>query len=345
MNHFFLIEIAAVGVVVLTGLVSFTNGFKGASAIVATVVSTRAMSPESALTLVAVFEFAGASLLGTAVARTVGGSLVHWTTLPIGPRGLVVVAAALIAALSWNLGSRWLPTSSGQTLLGGLLGACVAGWGVRSIVWNTVGLVLLSLVGTPALSFLISAAVTRLLNYFSRDLSLRWNRIYQGLQVLSCIAMSLAYGTNDAQGAMGILTLGLFLGGFGSRTTDFFHIPRWIITMCAFSIAMGVLVGGSRMLRTLGMKLYRISSLQGFGAQFGAAASIFTAASIGLPASTTQAIASSILGAGASLRPKAVRWALAEEMALAWLVTIPATAILGAASFWILELFSKVFRG
>ena len=347
MTHLFSVEIACASVIILTVLFSFTNGFKDASAIVATVVSTRAMSPEAALVLVAAFEFLGASLLGTAVARTVGGRMIHWTAIPVGPRGLAVIASALFGALIWNFLSwyRALPTSSGQALLGGLLGASMAGWGTRSIAWDTAGLILFSLIGTPALGFLASALATRFLNFVSEDLGPHWNEVYKWLQVPSCVAMSLAYGTNDAQGAMGAMTLAFLAGGLYGNPKGPFEVHRWVITLCAFSISLGVLVGGSRILKTLGMKLYRISSLQGLGAQASSAGVIFLAAFIGFPASTTQAITSSILGAGASLRPKAVRWELAQEVVLAWLVTVPSTLILGAASFWVLELFSCAFRG
>jgi PiT family inorganic phosphate transporter len=346
MNHPLLIEIAVLSVVALTALFSFTNGFKDASAIVATVVSTRVLSPEVALALVAVFEFLGASLLGTAVARTVGGRVIHWAALPVGPRGLVVVAGALFGALSWNAVSwyRALPTSSGQALLGGLLGAGWAGWGAQSIAWNTASLILLSLILTPALGFCASAALTRLLNFASAGLSPRWNEFYKWLQIPSCVAMSLAYGTNDAQGAMGVITLGLFVGGAHVPAGGLFQVPQWVVTLCAFSISLGVLVGGSRILKTLGMKLYRISPLQGFSAQASSGGAIFLAALAGFPASTTQAITSSILGAGASLRPKSVRWELAQEVVLAWLVTVPVAALLGAAGFWILELSYKMLR-
>jgi PiT family inorganic phosphate transporter len=341
------IEISVASIILLTILFTFTNGFKDASSIVATVVSTRAMQPEAALALVAIFEFLGASFLGTAVAHTVGGRVIHWVALPVGLRGLAVIASALFGALIWNLYSwhKALPTSSGQALLGGLLGAFLAGWGFRSVAWGIVCLILLSLIGTPLLGFIASALMTRFLNFVSMGLSPRWNEVYKWLQVPSCVATSLAYGTNDAQGAMGTITLGLILGGLQSSSGGAFMIPRWVITLCAFSISLGVLVGGSRILKTLGMKLYRINSVQGLGAQTSSAGVIFLASLFGFPASTTQVITSSILGAGASLRPKAVRWELAQEVVMAWLVTIPSTALLGAAGFWMAELFFKTFRG
>lgn len=340
----------AVFTVLLVVLFAFTNGFKDASAIVATVVSTRALSPQWALALVAAFEFLGASFLGTAVARTIGGKILYLPAAGTGPQGFILVSGAVLGALIWNLLSwkRALPTSSGQALLGGLLGASLCHAGIASVVWPTVGLVLLSLVGTPIVSFCIAALTTRFLSRLSEGLSPHWNDVYRWLQIPSCIAVSLAYSSNDAQGAMGVMTLGLILS-HGSMLHDsmrgFFEVPRWVVETCAVAIALGVLAGGSRMLKTLGMKLYRIQPLQGFGAQVSSAASIFTAAIIGFPASTTQAITSSILGAGASLRPKAVRWQVVEEVVFAWLVTIPSSALLGALGYWVLRLAFRAVGG
>ncbi len=347
MNHLPLVEILAILTIVLAGLYSFTNGFKDASSIVATVVSTKALSPEAALALVATFEFLGASLLGTAVARTVGARIIHLSMTGTGSSGLFMVMGALLGALSWNMLSwrRGLPTSSGQALLGGLLGASLSGWGVHSIAWKTVGLVFITLIGTTFLSFCLAALATRCLNFASGGLSPRWNEIFRWLQVPSCVAVSLAHSTNDAQAAMGIMTLGLMLGGFHGDPLGDFNVPRWVIEICAFSIALGVLVGGSRILRTLGMKFYRIRPLQGLGAQMGSAGAIFAAALAGFPASTTQVMTSSILGAGASIRPKAVRWKVAQEVMFAWLVTIPSAAILGAVGHLVLKLSFGHFGG
>jgi len=339
--HSPLIEIVAIIAASLVAIYAFSNGFKDASSIVATTVSTRTLSPAVALSLVAVFEFFGASYLGTAVAKTIGGKIIYFPTVNTGLRGLLVICGALIGALGWNIFCwyRALPTSSGQALLGGLLGACVSGLGVRSIAWKTGAHILLSLVGTPILSFFVAAIITWILSFISEDLSPRWNDVFRWLQVPSCIAVSLAYSTNDAQSAMGVMTLGLMMGGLHGSPGGSFHVPRWVIQTCAFAIALGVLVGGSRMLKTLGMKFYKIRPFQGLGAQASSAIAITAASVMGLPASTTQVITTSILGAGASLRPKEVRWALAQEIVLAWLVTIPSTALLGAIAFQGLNLF------
>jgi len=347
MIHHPFIEVLAFFTITLAAFYAFTNGFKDASGIVATVVSTNALSPRVALVLVAVFQFVGASLLGTAVARTVGGKIINFTVASAGSTGLIVVAGALLGALVWN-GLSWykaLPTSSGQALLGGLLGASVSGWGINSVVWRTAGWVFLSLVGTPLLSFCVAASATRLLSFISEDLSPRWNEVFRWLQIPSCMAVSLAYSTNDAQGVMGVVTLGLVVSGLYGNPRDPFQVPRWVIQLCAFAIASGVLVGGSRILKTLGMRLYRIRPLQGLGAQVSSAATIFMAAFAGFPASTTQVITGSILGAGVSLRPKAIRWAVVQQVVLAWLVTIPSTAVLGAIGFWILRLTLRTFMG
>lgn len=318
---------------VLIGLAlgfDFLNGIHDSSNIVATMISSRALSPRWALTLTALAGFAGPFIFGVAVAKTVGEKIV----LP-GTISIVALIAALISAIIWNL-LTWflgLPSSSSHALIGGLIGAAVtdSGWGV--INFAGVEKVLLVLFTSPIIGFFFGFIVTRLIMLACWNASPKVNWLFKKGQIFTVMALALSHGSNGAQKSMGIITLGLITTGFLTQ----FEIPVWVVILCASMIALGTSVGGWKLIRTLGGKFYRIRPMDGFSAQFSAALVILGASLLGGPVSTTQVVSSAIMGVGSAERINKVRWGVASEIAIAWLLTIPATALVGAGIYWIVS--------
>ena len=333
-----------IGFVGLALFFAFTNGINDSANQVATVISSRALPPEAALTLAAIGNFIGASYLGTHVARTIAQGIVHpvWTTGAI--YGLLVLMSAVLAAVSWNIFSWFygFPSSSWHAMVGGLLGAFVAAWGFESIRWSTVRTIVIVMLLSPILGFLITYFFTKFTFFLSQWASPKANEVFKKLQVLSLLAQSIAHGTSDAQKTMGILVLGLTVLGRPAASIggdDF--IPRWVLFSSAAAISLGTLIGGWRIIKTLGAGFYRVRPIHGFGSQTAASAIIYSCAFLGFPVSTTEVISSSVMGAGAAYRPKAVRWELAGEMVIAWLITIPASALVAALACKLIQWLYK----
>jgi PiT family inorganic phosphate transporter len=308
----------------------FLNGIHDSSNIVATMISSRALSPRWALTITAIAEFAGPFIFGVAVAKTIGDEIV----LP-GTISIIALIAALVSAIVWNL-LTWflgLPSSSSHALIGGLIGAAVtdSGWGVIKIAG--IEKVLFVLFTSPIIGFVFGFLVTRLIMLACWRASPKVNWIFKKGQIITAIALALSHGTNDAQKSMGIITLGLVTTGFLTK----FEVPIWVIILCASMIALGTSVGGWKLIRTLGGKFYRIRPIDGFSAQLTSAIVILGASLFGGPVSTTQVVSSAIMGVGSAERINKVRWGVASEIAIAWLLTIPATALLGTGMFWIIS--------
>ncbi|HEV8546049.1 MAG TPA: inorganic phosphate transporter [Candidatus Limnocylindrales bacterium] len=319
----------------LAVLFDYINGFHDTANAIATSVSTRALKPEYAILLSATANFVGA-LVGTAVAKTIASGL---ATTPTGTAGQTIIAAALVGGIAWNL-LTWrlgIPSSSSHALIGGLLGAVIASVGFGAIILEGVrDKVLVPLVLSPILGIVIGFLfMVVLLNIFRRANPRRMNDRFRRLQVLSASYMAFSHGSNDAQKTMGIMTLALVAGGV-IPTAD---IPLWVILLAATAISLGTAAGGWRIIRTMGQRVVKLDPVHGFAAETTAATIIFTASHFGMPVSTTHVISSAIMGVGASDRLSAVRWGVAGNIVVAWILTIPASGLAAALAFVVLDLF------
>ena len=322
-------------VLALAVLFDYINGFHDTANAIATSVSTRALKPEHAILMSATANFVGA-LTGTAVAKTIASGL---ATTPDGAAGQTIVAAALVGAILWNL-LTWrlgIPSSSSHALIGGLLGAVIASVGVEAIKLEGVrDKVLLPLVLSPVLGIAIGfMLMVVLLNVFQHAHPQRLNERFRRLQVLSAAYMAFSHGSNDAQKTMGIMTLALFTAGVIPNQ----EIPLWVILLAASAISLGTAAGGWRIIRTMGQRVVKLDPVHGFAAETTAASIIFTASHLGMPVSTTHVISSAIIGVGSSDRLSAVRWGVAGNIVIAWILTIPASALAAALAFIVLDLF------
>jgi PiT family inorganic phosphate transporter len=314
----------------LAVLFDYINGFHDTANAIATSVSTRALRPEHAILMSATANFVGA-LTGTAVAKTISSGLAD---TPGGSAGQTIVAAALIGAIVWNL-ITWrfgIPSSSSHALIGGLLGAVIASVGPSAIkVGGIVEKVLLPLVISPILGVAIGfTAMLVILNVFRRANPRRINERFRRLQILSAAAMAFSHGSNDAQKTMGIMTLALISAGLLPPDSP---IPLWIIVLAATAISMGTAAGGWRIIRTMGQRVVKLDPVHGFAAETTAASIIYTASHFGMPVSTTHVISSAIIGVGSSDRLSAVRWGVAGNIVIAWILTIPASALVAAIAY------------
>jgi inorganic phosphate transporter, PiT family len=317
-------------------LFDFTNGFHDTANAIATSISTRALSPHAAVGLSAVFNLVGAVITVAFFQAKVSNTIA--STLAIKP-GLVVVIAALIGAISWNLITwyRGLPSSSTHALIGGLCGAGIAAaGGLGGVKWSALGKQVASLAVSPPLGFLTAGAFAILLVLLVHRLQLRpapVNRTFRGLQVLTSAFLSYSHGANDAQKTMAAITLALIASGNLTK----FEVPIWVVVLSAVTIAFGTYAGGWRIIRTLGWSIIKLEPVTGMAAQFMGATVIQGATLIGLPVSTTHVITGSVIGVGASRKLSAVSWGLGASIALAWLVTIPAAALISWVVFAILH--------
>jgi PiT family inorganic phosphate transporter len=320
----------------LAVLFDYINGFHDTANAIATSVSTRALRPEHAILMSATANFVGA-LTGTAVAKTISSGLAD---TPGGNAGQTIVAAALIGAIVWNL-ITWrfgIPSSSSHALIGGLLGAVIASVGPSAIkVGGIVEKVLVPLVLSPILGVVIGfVSMVVILNLFKRANPRRINDRFRRLQILSAAAMAFSHGSNDAQKTMGIMTLALIAAGLLPADSP---IPLWIIVLAATAISMGTAAGGWRIIKTMGQKVVKLDPVHGFAAETTAASIIYTASHFGMPVSTTHVISSAIIGVGSSDRLSAVRWGVAGNIVVAWILTIPASALVSAIAYVVISPF------
>ena len=314
---------------ILALVFDFLNGFHDSANIVATVIASRALHPRVALLLAAASEFAGPFLFGVAIATTVGEELLNLDIL-----GLQVIIAALVAAVAWNLITWYLgiPSSSSHALLGGLLGAGVVSGGLAIVRLSGLVKILLALLISPIAGLIVGFLLMRLTLWSVRRATPSINQLFRRVQVATLIGLGLSHGTNDAQKTMGVIAMGLVAAGMQDR----FAVPTWVIALSAGSIALGTSLGGWRLIRTLGARMFRIRPVHGFTSQLSGAAVILGAALLGGPVSTTQVMSSAIMGAGAGERINKVRWSILRDMAAAWALTIPITAGLAALAYLLL---------
>jgi PiT family inorganic phosphate transporter len=306
----------------------FTNGFHDTANAVATSVSTRALTPRLAVLVASVANLAGA-FVTTAVAKTVGKDIVSSDLI-----NTRTVLAALLGAIAWNLLTWWfgLPSSSSHALIGGLVGAALVQSGEKGVLWHGLAhKVVIPALVAPLIAFtagfLVLLAIYWLLSSLTRGFA---NRAFRLGQLVSGTFMAFTHGANDAQKTMGVIALALFANG----SIDHFYIPTWVKIAAGLAIGLGTYVGGWRIMRTLGQRLYKIEPEAGFAAQAAAGATIYAATKYGYPLSTTHVISGAVLGAGATQRLSAVRWGVAGTIVTAWLLTIPAAAAVAAAFYW-----------
>ncbi|GAB6041898.1 inorganic phosphate transporter [Endothiovibrio diazotrophicus] len=323
----------AMAAVVIVLIFDYTNGFHDAANIIATVIASRAMTPIQAVVIVAGFEFLGPLLGGTAVADTIGGFVRLDDLPPIS--ALAVLLAGLLGAIAWNLITWWrgIPSSSSHALVGGLAGAVVMAVGADHVAWGFTELahghltgvtkVLLALFLSPLAGFWFGFALHRLARALLSGARPSFNGVLRHSQFVTAAGLAFAHGANDAQKSMGILTLVLLLGGF----IDTFAVPLWVMMACATALTLGIASGGWRIVRTLGFAIYKVRPLHALDSQLTSAGVILTASLLGAPVSTTHVVGSSIMGIGASERPRAVRWNKAGEIATTWVITIPGAAL------------------
>ncbi len=319
-------------VIVLALAFDFLNGIHDSSNIVATMISSRALSPRAALSMTAVAEFLGPFIFGVAVANTIGHEVVVAEAISVH-----VILAAIISAIFWNLLTWYLgfPSSSSHAMVGGFIGAVVMGASWRVIKLAGLWKILIALFTSPIIGFIFGFIILRVIFWFAWDASPRINGLFKRGQVVTAISLALSHGANDAQKTMGIITLALVISG----NLKVFAVPTWVIVLCAGMIALGTAAGGWKLIRTLGGKFYKIRPVDGLAAQLTSAVVILSASLVGGPVSTTQVVSSGIMGVGAAERMNKVRWGVAQEIAIAWLLTIPATALVAAGIYWLLTQF------
>lgn len=337
------IEIVVVVIAVFLALLfNFTNGFHDVANQVATAIKTDAIKPLRALVIAATFDFVGAVFLGSKVAETFGKGIVDPGLLTGGVSSVLVIVSALLGAILWNLWT-WktgTPSSSSHALIGGLLGAFVVGWGFAPVNWTKVLVIFVVLVASPLIGFLVASILTRLVIFVSSVGTFpTWiNKVFRRGQYVTLISQALSHGTNDAQKSMGVIVFVLAISGMYAPSAGGAYIPMWVTLSCSIALALGALGGGWRIIRTLGWGIYDIKPVHSFMSQFSSASIIYLSSLFGYPISTTQVISSSVMGAGAAENPRRVHWQVAKDMGFAWLVTIPASAIVSAT-------FLLLFRG
>jgi inorganic phosphate transporter, PiT family len=321
---------AMIFLLILALIYDFLNGVHDSSNVVALPISSRAIPSRLALTITAIAEFFGPFIFGVAVATTIGSEIVQPDTI-----NMATLISALTGAISWNLLTWYLglPSSSSHALFGGLIGAVVAGFGWSALNMQGVSLIFLTLFTSPIIGFIVGYLMMRLIMLLCWNASPNINWFFKKGQYFTLVFLALSHGSNDAQKSMGIITLGLVTSGF--LTT--FAVPTWVIFLCSTMIALGTYFGGWRLIRTLGAKFYRIRPINGFSAQLSAASVILGASLIGGPVSTTQVVSSAIMGVGSAERVNKVRWGVAKDIALAWVFTIPATALVGGGIYLLIE--------
>ena len=303
----------------------FLNGLHDAANSIATIVSTRVLRPQTAVAWAAFFNFIAFLVFGAHVAQTIGTGIVSADV--IDPR---VVFGALMGAISWNL-ITWgfgIPSSSSHALIGGLVGAGTAKVGVSAIVWTGLAKTSAAIVLSPFSGFVLAMLLFLIVSWlFARYTPYAVDRLFRSLQFVSASLYSLGHGGNDAQKTMGIIAVLLYSQGYLGGE---FHVPFWVMITCYAAMGLGTLVGGWRIVHTMGSRITRLTPFQGFCAETGGAITLFTATELGIPVSTTHTITGCIIGVGAALRVSSVRWNVANNIVFAWIVTIPATAFIAA---------------
>jgi inorganic phosphate transporter, PiT family len=318
-----------VGLICVALLFDFLNGLHDAANSIATIVSTRVLKPAYAVFWAAAFNFVAFLVFGLKVAETLGTGIVDARAIDAR-----VVFGALAGAIAWNV-LTWvigIPSSSSHALVGGLVGAGAAKAGLGAVVWPGLGKTSAAIVLSPLLGFVLALALMLAVSWaFVRHTPYAVDRTFRFWQVVSASLYSLGHGGNDAQKTMGIIAVLLYSQGYLGAT---FHVPLWVVLSCQAAMALGTLAGGWRIVRTMGSKITRLTPMQGFCAETSGAVTLFLATHLGIPVSTTHTITGGIMGSGAARRVSAVRWNVANTIIVAWVVTIPAAAAIGALAYF-----------
>ena len=322
-----------IALIVVALIFDYINGFHDAANSIATIVSTRVLSPGQAVVWAAFFNFIAAFSFGTAVAKTIGKGMIDLSAVTFG-----VIFAGLMGAIIWDLITWYfgLPTSSSHALIGGYAGAAVANAGLAALIPGGWTKTLLYIVLAPLIGLTLGFALAVAIFWiFRRSSPMRVDRQFRRAQLVSAALYSFGHGTNDAQKTMGIIAGVLVTAGYLKE----FAIPMWVVLAAHSAIALGTLSGGWRIIHTMGSKITRLQPVGGFAAETAGAITLFIASSLGVPVSTTHTITGAIVGVGATRRLSAVRWGVAGRIVWAWVLTIPASAFIGAVIFWLVLLF------
>ena len=325
-----------VGLIAVALLFDFLNGLHDAANSIATIVSTRVLRPQYAVFWAAFFNFVAFLVFGLHVANTIGTGIIAPEI--ISP---AVIFAALVGAIVWNL-VTWalgIPSSSSHALIGGLVGAGVAKAGLVAVVWSGLSMTLLAIVLSPVVGFLLALVLVAIVTWASaRSTPFAVDRAFRIFQFFSASLYSLGHGGNDAQKTMGIIAVLLYSQGhLGGE----FSVPFWVVLSCQTAMALGTLMGGWRIVRTMGLRITRLTPMQGFCAETGGAATLFLATFLGVPVSTTHTITGAIVGVGSARRVSAVRWNVASSIVYAWVITVPASALVAALAYWAVVLVQR----
>ena len=323
------------GLIAVALIFDFLNGLHDAANSIATIVSTRVLPPRAAVVWASFFNFIAFLFFGLHVAQTLGTGIVDPAV--VTPR---VIFAALTAAIVWNLVTWWagMPSSSSHALIGGLIGAGLASAGLSAIVWSGVLKTVAAIVLSPAAGFALALALVLGVSWtFLGNTPFAVDRLFRRLQFISAALYSLGHGGNDAQKTMGIIAGLLFAQG---HLGDAFYVPLWVVLSCQAAMALGTLFGGWRIVKTMGSKITRLTPMQGFCAETGGALTLFFANWLGVPVSTTHTITGAIVGVGAARRVSAVRWNVASDVVSAWVLTLPAAALISALAYAALTPFA-----
>ena len=324
-----------VGLTVILALgFDFINGFHDTANAIATAVSTKALSPKRAIIIASFMNFLGA-ILFTGVAKKIATDIVDVTTMS---NGTIVILAALVAAIAWNLITWYygIPSSSSHALIGSIAGSAIAAAGFGSINYTGFTSIIKSLIISPILAFSLGYIMFTIFKYIFKNLNLaKTNRSFRRVQAITAAVQAFAHGTNDAQKSMGIITMALV----GSGLAKAGDIPFWVQVSCATAMALGTSIGGWKIIKTVGTQIMKIKPVNGVAADLSSALIIFGASKIGLPVSTTHVISSSIMGVGTAQRVKGVKWTTGKRMIVTWFITLPISATLGAIIFNIINIF------
>src|SRR5690349_7505219 len=323
-----------VGLIAVALLFDFLNGLHDAANSIATVVATRVLRPQVAVAWAAFFNFIAFAVFGLHVAAPVGRRIVA-----AGVVDGAAIFAAVMGAIVWNV-ITWalgIPSSSSHALIGGLAGAGVAKAGIDAVVFKGLGITAVGIVASPLLGFLLAQLIVLIVSWLARKRSpYAVDRRFRVLQLFSAAMYSLGHGGNDAQKTMGIIAVLLFSQGMLGAT---FHVPLWVVLTCQAAMGLGTLLGGWRIVHTMGSRITQLKPVQGFCAETGGAITLFLATGLGVPVSTTHTITGAIVGVGAARRTSAVRWTVAQRIVIAWVITLPAAAGIAALVYWATKLF------
>jgi PiT family inorganic phosphate transporter len=323
-------DIVLIGLIAVALAFDFLNGLHDAANSIATIVSTRVLSPRYAVAWAAFFNFIAFLVFGLHVANTIGAGIVSAHVIDDH-----VIFGALVGAITWNI-VTWmggLPSSSSHALVGGLIGAGLSKAGIHALVWSGVLKTTAAIVVSPALGFFLALLLVLLVSWlFVRQTPGRVDKTFRRAQFVSASLYSLGHGGNDAQKTMGVIAVLLYAHG---KLTGGFHVPLSIVLACQAAMALGTLMGGWRIVHTMGSKITRLSPMQGFCAETGGAITLFLATYMGIPVSTTHTITGAIVGVGAARRTAAVRWGVARNIVVAWVITMPAAGLVAAGFYWL----------